>query len=167
MSIAQSSPITQQLQKRDSIIDYLLRHSNPFHRTQIEIMRNLGISQATLVRYLAELKGEGLILERPFGTAVIYEIQYEIAVARGLTEKFKIFDLNEYLKAKNQPINQEWVGKVFNFGDAVYIYARHQSGFTLGIPIYDKDWKELVQAVAMGLSVEAFFSALVSYAGQK
>ena len=166
MSIGQLLPI-QQLQKRDSIVDYLLTHSNPFHRTQIGIMRALGISQATLAKYLAELKGEGLVLERPFGTAVIYEIQYEIAIARGLTERYKIFDLNEHLKAKNQPINQEWIGKVFNFGDAVYIYAKHQSGFALGIPVFDKDWKEIIQAVALGLNVEAFFSAFVNYLGQK
>jgi len=154
-------------QKREIVIDYLLTHHNPLERTQINIMRSLGLSQATLVKYLAELRGEGLVVERPFGTAVIYEILYDVAISKGLAEKHAIFDLNKYLTTKSQPSSQEWVGKVFNFGDVVYIYARHKNGFVIGIPIYDKDWKELVQAVALGLNIEAVFSAIINYFGQR
>jgi len=156
-----------QPQKREIIIEYLLTHHNSFLRTQISIMRALGISQATLVKYLAELKGEGLVVEKPFGTAVVYEIPYDVAIARGLVGRYEIFDLDRYLAAKNQTSNQEWVGKVFNFGNAVYIYARHKDGFTIGIPIYDKDWKELVQAVALGLDIEAFITGIVNYFQQR
>jgi len=155
-----------QLQKRETVIDYLLTHHDAFKRTQISIMRGLGVSQATLVKYLAELRGEGLVDEKSFGTAVVYEIPYDKAIARGLAGKYEIFDLDKYLMAKSQPINEEWKGKVFNFKDAVYIYARHKDGFTIGIPIYDKDWKELIQAVALGLNIEAFISAIVNYFGQ-
>jgi hypothetical protein len=156
-----------QQEKKEIIIDYLLTHRNPFQRIQISITRALGISQATLVRYLSELKGEGLVVEKPFGTAVVYEILYDVAVARGLVGKYEIFDLDKYLAAKNQLNNQEWIGRVFNFGDMVYIHARHNSGFTIGIPIYDKDWKELVQAVALGLNIEAFITAVGNYLQQK
>lgn len=158
---------TSQRQKREMVIDYLLTHHNPFQRTQVSIMRALGISQATLVRYLAELKGEGLVVEKPFGTAVVYEILYDVAVARRLVGKYEIFDLDKYLATKNQLGSQEWTGKVFNFGDMVYICARHKNGFTIGIPIYDKDWKELVEAVALGLNIEAFITAIVNYLQQR
>jgi len=157
---------TSQPQKRDIIIDYLLTH-HPFQRTQISIMRDLGISQATLVRYLAELKGERLVVERPVGTAVVYEIPYDVAIVRGLAKKYEIFDLDQYLAATTQQNNQEWTGKVFNFGDVVYIYARHIGGSTIGIPVYDKDWKELVQAVALGLNIQAVITAIVNYFGQR
>jgi hypothetical protein len=157
-----------QPQKRDIIIDYLLTHQNPFQRTQISMMRELGLSQATLVRYLAELKGEGLVVERPFGSAVVYEISYDVAIARGLVKKYEtLFDLSQYLAATGQQNNQEWTGKVFKFGDDIYIYARHKNGFTIGIPIYDKDWKELVQAAALGLNIQAVITAIVSYFGQR
>jgi len=126
------------------------------------MMRDLAISQATLVKYIAELQGEGLVVEKPFGTAVVYEILYDTAIARGLVDRFKIFDLDNYLAAKSQKGSQQWTGKVYNFGDVVYIHARHTNGFTVGIPVYDKDWKELVQAVALGLNVDAFFSAIAN-----
>lgn len=158
---------TPQEQKREMIIDYLLTHHSPFQRTQINIMRALGLSQATLVKYLAELKGEGLIVQKPFGTAVIYEILYDVAIARKLGEKYEIFDVDKYLTAKSQLNNQEWTGKVFNFGDMVYIHARHKGGFAVGIPVYDKDWKELVEAVALGLNIEAFITAVVNYFSQR
>lgn len=119
------------------------------------------------MKYLAGLKGEGLVAEKPFGTAVVYEIPYDIARARGLADKYEIFDLDKYLTAKNQPSSQEWVGRVFNFGDVVYIYATHKSGFKIGIPIRDKDKKELVEAVALGLNIEAIFTAIVNYFAQR
>lgn len=126
-------------------------------------MNALGISQATLVKYLAEFKGEGLVLEKPFGTAIVYEIPYDRAIARGLADKYEIFDLDKYLATKSQPSSQEWVGRVFNFVDAVYIHATHKDGFKIGIPIRDKDRKELVEAVALGLNIEAIFTAIVNY----
>lgn len=156
-----------QTQRRQMIIDYLLTHHNPFQRTQISIMRDMGISQATLVKYLAELKGEGVIVEKPFGSAVVYEILYDVALTRGLVDKkYEIFNYDTFLAATNQPNTHEWIGKVFNFGDMVYIYARHKEGFLVGIPIYDKDWKELVQAVAHGLNIAAFISYVANSLGQ-
>lgn len=166
MSFEELIPISKK-QKREIIIDYFLKHHNPFQRTQVSIMRALGISQATLVRYLAELKGEGLIVEKPFGTAVIYEILYDVAIVKGLVDKYMIFDLDKYLAVKDQLSNQEWSGKVFNLGDMVYIYIRHQNGFTVGIPIYDKDWKELIEAVSLGLNIEAIFTAIANYLQQR
>lgn len=130
-------------------------------------MSALGMSQATLVKYLAGLKGERLVVEKPFGTAVVYEIPYDIAIARGLADKYEIFDLDKYLAAKNQPSSREWTGKVFNFGYVVYIYATHKDGFKIGIPILDKDKKELVEAVALGLNIEAIFTAVVIYFAQR
>lgn len=131
------------------------------------MMRALGMSQATLVKYLAELKGERLILEKPFGTAVVYEIPYDIAITRGLAEKYEIFDSDKFLAVTNQPSNQEWMGRVFNFGDVVYIYARHKSGSTIGVPIYDNDWKELIQAGALGLNLGAVITAIINYLQQR
>ena len=142
---------------RERIVDYLLTHHSPIERTQINVMRALGISQATLAKYLAELRGEGLIAERPFGTAVIYEILYDVAIIKGIAEKFKIFDLDSYLAAHGQQ-NQEWKGAVFDFKGMVYIFVRHVSGSIIGIPIYDKEWKELVQVFALGLNLEALFA---------
>lgn len=153
-------------QKKEIIIEYLLTHSNSLQRTQINIMKALGMSQATLVKYLAELKGEGLIGEKPFGTAVVYEIPYDIAIARGLGAKYEIFDSEKFLAATNQQINQEWTGRVFKFGGVVYIHARHRDGFTIGIPIYDKDWKEVVQAVTLGLNLGAVITAIADYFAQ-
>jgi len=126
-------------------------------------MRALNISQATLMRLLSEMKGEGLVVERPFGTAMVYEIPYDVAVERGLAKEFEVFDLEAYLTAHNQPNNGEWIRKVFNFGDVVYIYARHRSGWTIGIPVFDKSWKELIQGVALGLNIEAIITAIINF----
>jgi len=131
------------------------------------MLRALGISQATLVKYLAELRGGGLIVQKPFGTAVVYEILYDVAIVRGLANKYEIFDLNRFLIANNQPQNPEWIGKVFNFRDMVYIYAKHKDGFTVGIPVYDNDWKGVVEAVALGLNIQAFINAMVIHFGQR
>jgi hypothetical protein len=167
MNLANLTSIFQ-AQRRQMIIHYLLTHRNPLQRTQVNILRDLGMSQATLVKYLAELKGEGLVLEKPFGTAVVYEILYDVAITKGLVnKKYEIFDYNTFLAATNQPSNQEWTGKVFNFGDMVYIYAKHRDGFAIGVPIYDKDWKELIQGAARGLNVVAFIAAIVNYFGQR
>jgi len=144
---------------RERIVDYLLTHNEPSERTQVNIMRTLGTSQATVVKYLAELKGQGLVIERPLGTAVVYEIQYDVAINQGLAEKYKIFDLDSYLAAHGQQ-NQEWKGKVFKFGGMVYIFARHINGFTIGIPIYDKEWRELVEAIALGLNLEGLLTEI-------
>ncbi len=130
-------------------------------------MSALGMSQATLVKYLAGLKGERLVVEKPFGTAVVYEIPYDIAIASGLADKYEIFDLDKYLAAKSQPSSREWAGRVFNFVDVVYIHAIHKDGFKIGIPIRDKDKKELVEAVALGLNIEAIFTAIVNYFAQR
>jgi len=162
-----SYEVISQPQKREIITEYLLTHHDPFQRTQISIMRALRMSQATLVRYLSELKGEGLVVERSFGTSVVYEIPYDIAIAKGIAEKYEIFDSDKFLVVTNQLNNQEWKGRVFNFGDVVYIYARHKDGFTIGIPIYDKDWKEIVQAVTLGLNLGAVITAIANYLQQK
>jgi len=148
----------QRQEVRSKVIDYLLLHQNPFHRTQVAIIRALEISQATLVKYLAELRGEGLVIERPFGTAVIYEILYDVAIARGFTEKYKIFDLDHMTILGAD--NQGWSGKVYNFGELVYINARHKDGFALGIPIYDKDIRELIRAVTLGLNFGMIITAI-------
>jgi len=148
----------QRQEVRTKVIDYLLTHQNPFHRTQVAIMRALEISQATLVKYLAELRGEGLVIERPFGTAVIYEILYDVAIARGFAEKYKIFDLDNM--AMLGADNQEWSGKVYNFSELVYISARHRNGFALGFPIYDKDVRELIQAVTLRLNLGIIIAAI-------
>jgi hypothetical protein len=144
---------------KQRVVDYLLTHYDPIERTQVNMMRALQTSQATLVKYLAELKGEGLVIERPFGTAVIYEIHYDIAVSRGLAERYKIFDLDVYAAA-HRADTQGWKAYVFNFGPMLYIFARHKDGFTMGIPIYDKDLKELVQAFSLGLNFEMIITAL-------
>ena len=142
---------------RERIVDYLLIHHDSLERTQINIMRALGISQATLVKYLAELRGEGLIVERPFGTAVIYEIQYDVAITKGMAKKFEIFDLDSYLAAHRQQ-NQEWKGMVFDFKGMVYIFVRHISGSIIGIPIYDTEWEELIRLITIGLNLEALLA---------
>lgn len=149
--------------RKEAIINYLITHRNPFQRTQKSTMDALGISQATLVKYLAELKGEGLLLEKPFGTAVVYEIPYDMVITRGLAAKYEIFDSEKFLALTNQSSNSEWTGRVFKFGDVVYIHARHRGGFTFGIPIHDKDWKELVEAVALGLNLGAVITAIANY----
>jgi len=142
---------------RERIVIYLLNHPEPSERTQIRIMQGAGASQATVVRYLAELKGQGLVTERPFGTSMIYEVQFDKAIAQGLVDRYQIFNLDNYLAAHNQT-NADWTGKVFKFGSMVYIYVHHTSGFNLGIPIYDKEWKELVEGFALGLNLEALFT---------
>jgi len=144
---------------KQRVVDYLLTHYNPIERTQVNMMRALQTSQATLVKYLAELRGEGLVIERPFSTAVIYEIHYDIAVSKGLAERYKIFDLDLYAAAHTID-TQGWKAYVFNFGSMLYIFARHKDGFTIGIPIYDEDLKELVQAFSLGLNFEMIISAL-------
>jgi len=144
---------------KQRVVDYLLTHYDPIERTQINMTRALQTSQATLVKYLAELKGGGLVIERPFSTAVIYEIHYDIAVSRGLAERYKIFDLDVYAAA-HRADTQGWKAYVFNFGPMLYIFARHKDGFTMGIPIYDKDLKELVQAFSLGLNFEMIITAL-------
>lgn len=149
----------QAQQMRQRVVDYLLTHYDPLERTQVNMMRALQTSQATLVKYLAELKGEGLVTERPFGTAVVYEIHYDIGVSKGLAEKYKIFDLDLYAAA-HRTDTQGWKAYVFNFGPMLYIFARHKDGFTIGIPIYDKDLKELVQAFSLGLNFEMIITAL-------
>jgi hypothetical protein len=141
------------------VVDYLLTHYNSLERTQVNMIRALQISQATLVKYLAELKGEGLVTEKPFGTAVVYDIHYDIAVSRCLAEKYKIFDYELYAAARKTD-TQGWKAWVFNFGIMLYIFARHKDGFTIGIPIYDKDLKELVKAFSIGLNFEAIVKAL-------
>jgi len=106
--------------------------------------------------------------------AMLYEFRLNPIVLHekasgGLTlaEKYEIFDSDKFLVVTNQLNNQEWKGRVFNFGDVVYIYARHKDGFTIGIPIYDKDWKELVQAVTLGLNLGAVITAIANYLQQK
>lgn len=162
MSIAYV-PVALPAQKREPVVRYLLTHNNPFYRTQVSLMRALNMSQATLMRLLSEMRGEGLVVERPFGTAVVYEIPYDVAVARGLAKEYEIFDLEAYLAAHNQPSNGDWTRKVFNFGDVVYIYAKHRSGSIIGIPVDDKDWKELIRGVALGLHIETFITAIINH----
>lgn len=137
----------------------MLTHYDPLARTQVNMMRALQTSQATLVKYLAELKGEGLITERAFGTAVVYEIHYETAVSRNLANKYKIFDLDLYAAA-HRTDTHGWKAYVFNFGQVAYIFARHENGFSIGIPIYDKNIKELVEALSLGLDLEMIITAL-------
>jgi hypothetical protein len=152
-------PQDQAQDMRQRLVDYLLTHYDPLERTQVNMIRALQTSQATLVKYLSELKGEGLVIERPFGTAVIYQIQYDIGVGKGIVEKYKIFDLDLYAKA-HRTDTQGWKAYVFDFGPMVYIFARHKDGFTIGIPIFDKDLKELVQAFSLGLQFETIITAL-------
>lgn len=149
----------KQRQTRQKIIDYLLINHNPLFRTQIYMMNALGISQATLVKYISELKGEGIVIEKPFGTAVIYEIPHDVAIARGLAEKYMIFDL-EYLKKVKGYNANGWTGKVYNFNEVIFITARHESAFSITIPIYDKDLKELVKAAALGLNFGILINAI-------
>jgi len=149
---------------RDRLLDYLFTHHATLERTQVNIIRALSVSQATVVKHLAELKGQGLIIERAFGTAVVYDIQYDIVINQGIADKYKIFDLDSYLAAHGQR-NNEWKGKVFKFGSMIYIYIRHVNGFTVGIPIYDKEWRELVEAFAMGLNFEGLISYIINQSG--
>jgi hypothetical protein len=147
---------------RERIVIYLLNHPEPNDRTQIKIMTGAGASQATVVRYLAELIGQGLITERPFGTSMIYEVQFEKVISQGLVKSYEIFDLDNYFALHNQA-NQEWTGKVFKFGNMIYLYAHHVSGFNIGIPIYDKEWRELIEGFALGLNLEALFTGFIGF----
>ena len=148
---------------RERIVVYLLNHPEPSDRTQIRIMTGVGASQATIVRYLAELIGQGLIAARPFGTSMIYEVQFEKAIRQGLVpDTYKIFDLDSFL-ALNSQQNPEWTGKVFKFGNMIYIYVRHISGFEIGIPIHDKEWKELIEGLSLGLNLEALFAGFARF----
>jgi len=153
------APIEQSKEMKQRVVDHLLTHYDPLARTQVNMIRTLQTSQATLVKYLAELKGEGLITERVFGTSVVYEIHYDIATTRGLAEEYKIFDLDLYAAAHITD-TRGWKAYVFNFGPITYISARHQNGFAIGIPIYDKDLKELIQAFSLGLNLEMIITAL-------
>lgn len=153
---------TRQHQTRQNIINYLLRNHNPLFRTQVSMMNALGMSQATIVRYISELKGEGTVIEKPFGTAVIYQILYDRAIARGLAEEYVIFDL-EYLKRVKGHDMNGWTGKVYNFSDEIFITARHESGFSMTIPIYDRDLKEMVKAASLGLNFGILISAIADY----
>jgi hypothetical protein len=152
----------QQLQTRQRIVDYLLINHNPLLRTQTMMMQTLGISQATLVRYISVLKGEGIVVEKPFCTAVIYEIPHDVAIAKGLAEKYMIFNLEHLKKIKGYNANG-WTGKVYNFNEVIYITARHESGFSMTVPIYDKDLKELVKATALGLNLGILINAIAEW----
>lgn len=153
---------TRPHQTRQKIIDYLLRNHNPLFRTQVSMMNALGMSQATIVRYISELKGEGIVTEKAFGTAVIYQILYDRAIARGLAEEYVIFDLEYLKKVKGHDING-WTGKVYNFNDEIFITAGHESGFSMTIPIHDKDLKELVKAASLGLNFGILISAIAEH----
>lgn len=152
----------QQLQTRQRIVDYLLINHNPLLRTQTMMIQKLGISQATLVRYISVLEGEGAVVEKPFGTAVIYEILHDVAIAKGRAEKHMIFDLEHLKKIKGYNV-KGWTGKVYNFNEVIYIAARHESGFSLAVPIYDKDLKELVKATALGLNLGILINAIAEW----
>lgn len=152
----------QQLQTRQRIVDYLLINHNPLLRTQTMMTQTLGISQATLVRYISVLKGEGIVVEKPFGTAVIYEMPHDVAIAKGLAEKYMIFNL-EHLKKINGYNANGWTGKVYNFNEVIYITARHESGFSMMVPIYDRDLKELVKATALGLNLGILINTIAEW----
>jgi hypothetical protein len=156
-------PVGWPAQRRETVVKYLLTHSDPSCRTQGSIMRALNMSQATLMRLLSEMKGGGLLVEKPFGTAMVYELPYDVAVAKGLAREYEIFNVETFLAIHDQPNNGDWTRKVFNFGDVVYIYAQHRSGATLGIPVYDKNLKELIQGAALGLNIEAIIAAIIKY----
>jgi hypothetical protein len=152
----------QQLQTRQRIVDYLLINHNPLFRTQTMMIQTLGISQATLVRYISVLEGEGAVVEKPFGTAVIYEILHDVVIAKGLVEKYMIFNLEHLNKIKGHNVNG-WRGKVYNFNEMIYITARHESGFSMTVPIYNKDLKELVKAAALGLNLGVLVNAIAEW----
>ena len=145
-------------QTKERIVDAVLASQSIFNRTQVALLNALGISQATLVRYISELKGEGIVIERPFGTSVIFEVAYDVAIARGYANKYLILDSTN-LKHLNLG-SKEWTVKVYNFRSVVYISARHKDGLSLGIPIYDNDLKELINAVSGGLNFVNLLSAI-------
>ena len=160
MSTAQQIMEVASKAMKDRLLDYLLTHHEALERTQVNIMRALGTSQATLAKHLAEFKGQGLILERAFGTAVVYDVQYSAVINQGMAKRYERFDLNQFLGAHGLQ-SQDWSGKVFVFGDMVYIFANHTSGFNIGIPMYGKERRERVEALTLGLNIEALIVNII------
>lgn len=58
------------------IVNTLIKNdkASPNLNTQKKLMEITNKSQVTIAKYLAELKGEGIVIEVPIGTSVIYNV---------------------------------------------------------------------------------------------
>ena len=122
---------------QEEIVEYLALKTRPEDRTQVALLRHFGVSQATLVVRLAELKGKGIVTERKIGTSVVYDIGSLSSAAQ-----------YGYVKEIGSEMVGDFLATLYLFGNTTCLEIVHKSGgLSFRIPIYNKELKDFIELI--------------------